>query len=222
MRSSRMRWAWGGLLAGFLLGAGSPAVGFAQAQRASRDTWQRVEDVMAALEVEEGDRIADVGAGSGYFTFHLSRRVGPSGRVIAEDISSSALGRLRAAARRQGLGNVETILGETADPKLPERSVDGVLIVISYHEMTEHQAMLAGIRRALRPGGRLVILDMPRDSTLSRVRQMDQHGLAIGIALQDLAAAGFRVVVQDPDFIRSGRDRQWMIVAVVAEPGPQS
>lgn len=209
---------WVGITAATLLAVGCPVGGYAQAQRTARDGWQRVDDVVAALQVEEGDRIADVGAGSGFFTFRLSPRVGPNGRVIAEDVDRSALARLRATAQRRGLRNIETILGETDDPRLPERSLDGVLIVNAYHEMYEHEAMLAGIRRALRPGGRLVILDMPRDSALSRAAQMAQHGLTIGIAARDLVAAGFKIVTRDPDFIRSGRNRQWMIVAVVAEP----
>lgn len=217
MRDPKVRAVRVGLLALGLAGVGWPAGGLAQAQRATRDSWQRVEEVFAALQVEAGDRIADVGAGSGFFTFQLSPRVGPNGRVIAEDIDSSALARLRATAARRGLRNIETILGGTDDPRLPERSLDGVLIVNAYHEMYAHEAMLAGIRRALRPGGRLVILDMPRDSALSRAAQMAQHGLAIGVAARDLVAAGFRNVSQDPDFVRSGRNRQWMIVAVEAE-----
>lgn len=218
MSSFEMRAVRVGLLAAALLGAGCPVGGLAQAQRTTRDSWQRVDDIVAALQVDAGDRIADVGAGSGFFTFRLSPRVGPSGRVIAEDVDRSALSRLRQTAQRQGLGNVETILGETDDPRLPEQSLDGVLIVNAYHEMYAHEAMLAGIRRALRPGGRLVILDMPRDSTLSRAAQMERHGLAIGIAARDLVAAGFQIVSQDPDFVRAVRSRQWMLVAVVAEP----
>ena len=218
MRSERVRAALAGLLVIALAGASWPAGGFAQSQRASRDSWQRVDDVIAALQVEEGDRIADVGAGSGFFTFRLSPRVGPGGRVIAQDISRSALSGLRRAAERRGLRNIETILGETNDPKLPEQSLDGILIVNAYHEMQEYEAMLAGIRRALRPAARLVILDMPADSTLPRRRQMDRHELAMGVAVRDLAAAGFRVVAQDPDFVQAGGHRQWMLVAVVAEP----
>jgi len=214
MRGPKVRAVRVGLLALGLAGFGCPAGGLAQAQRTTRDGWQRVEDVVAALQVEEGDRIADVGAGSGFFTLRLSPRVGPNGRVIAEDVDRSALARLRATAQRRGLRNIETILGATDDPRLPERSLDGVLIVNAYHEMYQHEAMLAGIRRALRSGGRLVILDMPRDSALSRAAQMEQHGLAIGIVARDLVAAGFQVVSQEPDFIRN---RQWMIVAVVAE-----
>ena len=215
MRVRELRAMWLGVAAATLLGVGCPVGGNAQAQRTARDTWQRVDDVVAALQVDEGDRIADVGAGSGFFTFRLSPRVGPNGRVIAEDVDRAVLARLRATAERRGLRNVETVVGETDDPRLPERSLDGVLIVNAYHEFYEHEPMLAGIRRALRPGGRLVILDMPRDSTLSRAAQMAEHGLAIGIAARDLVAAGFRVLSQDPDFIRN---RQWMVVAVVAEP----
>jgi ubiquinone/menaquinone biosynthesis C-methylase UbiE len=215
-----MRALWCGIVAAALLEVSCPVGGYAQAQRTARDSWQRVEDVFGALQIEAGEGIADVGAGSGFFTFRLSPRVGPNGRVIAQDIDSSALARLRATAARRGLRNIETVLGGTDDPRLPERSLDGVLIVNAFHEMHAHEAMLAGITRALRPGGRLVVLDMPRDSTLSRAAQMEQHGLAIGIVARDLVAAGFRIVSQDPDFVRSGRNRQWMIVAVVAEPAP--
>jgi predicted methyltransferase len=217
MRTERIRTVCMSLVALALVTCGWAAGASAQAERTSRDSWQRVDDIFAALEVKEGDRIADVGAGSGFFTFRLSPRVGADGRVLAEDVSRRVLEELRETAEREGFTNVETILGEADDPELPEGSLDGLLIVNAYHEMYEHEAMLAGIRRALRPGGRLVILDMPRDSVLSRRRQMGEHGLAIGIVVQDLVAAGFEVVAQDPDFVRSGRNRQWMVVAVVPE-----
>jgi len=217
MRTARIRTVRMSLVALAVAALAWTAGSQAQAERTSRDSWQRVDDIFAALEVAEGSRIADVGAGSGFFTFRLSPRVGPGGRVIAEDVSRRVLDELRETAEREGFANVETILGEADDPRLPEGSLDGVLIVNAYHEMYEHEAMLGGIRRALRPGGRLVILDMPRDSTLSRRRQMGEHGLAIGIVAQDLVAAGFEVVAQDPDFVRSGRNRQWMLVAVVPE-----
>jgi len=215
MRTERIRTVCMSLVALALVICGWAAGASAQAERTSRDSWQRVDDIFAALEVREGDRIADVGAGSGFFTFRLSPRVGDDGRVFAEDVSRRVLEELRETAEREGFTNVETILGETDDPRLPERSLDGVLMVNAYHEMYEHEAMLEGVKRALRPGGRLVILDMPRDSTLSRQGQMGEHGLAIGIVVQDLVAGGFDVVAQHPDFVRSGRNRQWMVVAVV-------
>jgi ubiquinone/menaquinone biosynthesis C-methylase UbiE len=153
MRTERIRMVCMGLVAVALATLGWAAGASAQAERTSRDSWQRVDDIFAALEVKEGDRIADVGAGSGFFTFRLSHGVGPSGRVIAEDVSRRVLEELLEIAEREGFTNVETILGEADDPKLPRGSLDGVLIVNAYHEMYEHEAMLAGIRRALLPEG---------------------------------------------------------------------
>ena len=206
----------------------SPAALHAQVGRTTRDGWQRVDAIFEALAVEEGDRIADVGAGSGFFTFRLSPRVGPTGRVIAVDIDDDALGDLREDAARAGLTNIETIVSDRDDPKLPPQSVDGVLIVNAYHEMRDYEAMLAGIRRALRADGRLVIVDNPPSSpSQSRRRQMQQHDIAIEIVVRELEAAGFRVIRQDPTFVDDRRARQedWLIVAVAPplfpNPGDQ-
>jgi ubiquinone/menaquinone biosynthesis C-methylase UbiE len=197
-----------------------PAAAFSQAERTSRDRWQRVDDVVAALGVDEGETIADVGAGSGFFTFRLSPHVGPTGRVLAVDIDAGVLRELREEAQRQGIDNIETIASEPDDPMLREQSVDGILVVNAYHEMREYEAMLAWFRQALRPGGRLVILDMPpRDSTLSRERQVSAHDIAIGLVVRELEVAGFDVIEQYPDFVAGRRQRQWMLVAVAAD-GP--
>ncbi|MDH3291930.1 MAG: methyltransferase domain-containing protein [Gemmatimonadota bacterium] len=209
---------WASPLLAALATALVPINAAAQVERTSRDGWQRVEDVFAALEVDEGDWIADVGAGSGFFSLRLSPRVGPEGRVIAQDIDARVLRDLREAAGHAGLDNIETVVGKKDDPKLPEGRLDGVLIVNAYHEMDEYEAMLGGIRRALRPDGRLVIIDTPpRDSTVSRRRQTSRHDITIAIVVRELEAAGFRVIDQVPEFARSGRTQQWMLVAVVAE-----
>jgi ubiquinone/menaquinone biosynthesis C-methylase UbiE len=182
-----------------------------------------VDAIFEALAVDEGDRIADVGAGSGFFTFRLSPRVGPTGRVIAVDIDDDALDELREDAARAGLTNIETILSERDDPRLPPQSVDGVLIVNAYHEMRDYEAMLAGIRQALRPDGRLVIVDNPpRYPSQSRRRQTQQHDIAIEIVVGELEAAGFDVIRQDPTFIDDRRAGQedWLVVAVGRPPTP--
>ncbi len=199
-----------------LLGLFPPGVQ-AQAERTSRDNWQRVDEIFAALEVEEGDWIADVGSGAGFFAFRLSPRVGPSGKVLAQDIDERVLRQLHETAETGGFANIETVLGAPDDPHLPAGQLDGVLIVNAYHEMNEYRAMLAGIRRALRPSGRLVILDMPpHDPTRSRSRQTAQHDIALEIVAADVSEAGFEVIEQIPDFTSSGRSRQWMLVAAVA------
>jgi predicted methyltransferase len=186
-----------------------------QAQSGDRDQWQRVPDVIAALAIGSGSQVADIGAGSGYFTTYLARHVGADGAVFAVEIGEGELSRLRRLAEDEGLENIEVVRGEIDDPRLPEQSLDAVLVVDAYHEMTEHEAMLAGMHRALEPGGRLVIIDLaPNDGSAPRDRQMDTHRISIYLVEQDLLAAGFEVIESDPEFTKTGRGtRQWMLVA---------
>jgi ubiquinone/menaquinone biosynthesis C-methylase UbiE len=217
IRHLRRSLALSGCLSALLIALAPPPTA-AQVTTTQRDSWQKVEEIFAALQVDEGDWIADVGAGAGFFSFRLSERVGPSGKVIAQDIDADVLAELREAARREGFSNIETIVGSTDDPKLPEAALDGVLIVNAYHEMREYEAMLAGIKRALRPGGRLVVVDMPpADESMSRRGQMQQHDIAIGLVVDDLGAAGFEVIQQVADFVDTGRHRNWLLTAV--DPG---
>lgn len=193
---------------------------------ADRDEWQRVPEVFAALDVGPGRVIADIGAGQGYFTDRLSAAVGPEGRVFAVDIDQARIRALREWAERVGRGNVEPVHSEVDDPMLPADSLDAALIVNAYHEMDEYESMLAGIRRALKPGGRLVIVDeYPRDTTASRSRQTSGHDIAIGLVARDLEGAGFRIVERRPDFItRRSRLRtrhHWMLVAERSDSVPR-
>ncbi len=200
------------LLAALLAGGLQPAD--LRAQR-GRDNWQRVADVMTALAIGEGSQVADVGAGSGYFAEHLARAVGDSGRVFAVDVSERAISQLRKLARDEGLENVEVVRGESDDPKLPPQSLDAVLVVDSYHEMTEHAAMLTGMYRALEAGGRLVMLDRaPPNPSLSRDRQTSNHDLSIDFAERELREAGFEILERHERFAERRRnDWQWMLVA---------
>jgi ubiquinone/menaquinone biosynthesis C-methylase UbiE len=202
-----------GILLAALLAAGlQPAE--LRAQR-GRDDWQRVADVMTALAIGEGSQVADVGAGSGYFTEHLARIVGPSGRVFAVDISDRAISQLRTLARAEGFEHVEVVRGEVDDPKLPPATLDAALVVDSYHEMTEHAAMLAGMYNALKADGRLVMLDrVPSKPSLSRAQQTSNHDLSIDLAELELRAAGFEILKRHERFAERRRnDWQWMLVA---------
>lgn len=183
-----------------------------------RDDWQRVPDILLALNATTGSRIADLGAGEGWLTLRLARHVGPAGRVFAVDINSGALDRLAETMARDSLRNVELVLGEPDDPRLPYGTLDGVVIVNAYHEMTSRVPLLAGILRALRPGGRLVIVDnTPPDSIQTRRAQTERHTLALDFARDDLEAHGFEILSADPTFIdRWMTDhsmRHWMLVA---------
>ena len=213
-RSSRTRLLRTWTVPVWLLLASVLQPGTLEAQSGDRDAWQRVPDVITALSIGAGSRVADVGAGGGYFTERLARDVGTGGRVFAVEISEPVLARLARLAESEGLNNVEVIRGQIDGPGLPDRSLDAVLVVNAYHEMTEHAAMLAGLYRALRPGGRLVILDLaPSDSGASRDRQTASHRLAITLAEQEILEAGFEVVSRDPQFTKDGRGRQqWMLV----------
>jgi len=189
-----------------------------EAQRdADRDRWQRVSDVFAAMDIGAGSYVADVGAGDGYFTVRLADHVGSSGRVYAVDIDDDALDRLQGLVESEGLTNVAVTRGSADDPRLPDGVLDAVLVVNAYHEMTAYAGMLAGMYRALEPGGRLVILDFqPPDESTSRASQTARHTIALGLAAEDLEQAGFEITRRDAGFAERGsrgsRNREWLLV----------
>ena len=183
-----------------------------------RDDWQRAPEIFAALGATAGSRIADLGAGDGWLTVRLARHVGPAGRVFAADISENALGQLAERVAADSLHNVELILSEPDDPRLPFGTLDGIVIVNAYHEMTQRVAVLDGIKRALRPGGALVIVDSPpADSGWTRKEQTSHHSLAIDFVRDDLEAQGFEIVEARPRFVEHRHDehthQQWLLVA---------
>jgi SAM-dependent methyltransferase len=123
-----------------------------------RDAWQQPEQVMDALGIADGARVADLGAGGGWFTVRLSRRVGPNGRVYAEDIQPQMIESIARRVSREGLANVMTVLGTPNDPRLPT-DLDAVLIVSTYPEMTDPIALLENVAGSLKPNGRVGIID---------------------------------------------------------------
>ena len=188
-----------------------------------REQWQKVEEIFAAMQVKPGAVVADIGAGDGFFTTRLAGAVGASGRVLAIDIGASALRRLKEKVATDGLTNVEVIEGAVDDPKLAAASVDAALIVNAYHEMTEHQAMLAKIKAALKPGGRLVIVEPISASRRNAARgeQTRNHEIAIDFVRADAKTAGFtQVSMTDPFTSRPHGNRtedEWMLVLTPAE-----
>jgi ubiquinone/menaquinone biosynthesis C-methylase UbiE len=128
-----------------------------------RDAWQKPDRIMDALGIADGSVVADLGAGGGWFTIRLARRVGPNGMVYAEDIQRQMIEAIERRVQREGLRNVRTILGTADDPRLPEGRLDAVLIVDAYHEMEARVTILRNIAAALRPKGRLGIVDHRKD-----------------------------------------------------------
>jgi len=157
-----------------------------------RDAWQKPERIMDALGIADGSIVADVGAGGGWFTIRLARRVGPNGLVYAEDIQTQMLEATSRRVAREGLRNVRTVLGTADDPRLPEGKLDAVLIVDAYHEMEYPVTLLRNVRRTLRPSGRVGIVDYKKDGGGPGPPLEDR--VDPEAILRDAAAAGLRLV----------------------------
>ena len=201
--------------------ATSAAQGGGAHDHASAD---RIARLTTALDIRAGSVVADVGAGGGNYSVKLAREVGTQGRIYAVDVSSSALARLRTRVASEKLDNVVVVEGAADDPHLAAATLDAVLIVNAYHEMTEYAAMLRHIRDALKPGGRLVIVEPIADSarTHSRDQQTRQHQIAPDIVMKDVRAAGFDIIsLEDPFKAARAHDGhgEWMLVSTPS-PGP--
>ena len=158
-----------------------------------RGTWQRPEDVVGALELRPGDRVADLGAGEGYFVPYLVDAVGADGRVYAVDVDEEIVGGLAERFPPEST-NVEAVLGELEDPKLPDASVDVVLIVNTYHHIEDRPAYFRRLKLDLRPGGRVAVIEPNQD--LSGVLSLtldDGHTSSAPRVEQEMREAGYRV-----------------------------
>lgn len=127
-----------------------------------RDEWQRHDKIMDVLGIGEASVVADLGAGSGWFTIKLAGRVGPNGMVYAEDVQRQMIQAIKIRVDRLGLKNVTTVLGTSTDPRLPA-PIDAVLIVDAYHEMEQPVMLLRNLATSLRPQGRIGIVDFTKD-----------------------------------------------------------
>ena len=159
----------------------------------SRDAWQQPDKVVAALGLAPTMTVADVGAGTGYFTVRLARAV-PQGQVIATDIEPDMVRYLGERATREGLTNIRTVLAGADDPKLPPASVDRILVVDVWHHVADRPRYAAGLANALRPGGKLFIVDFTQAATHGPPKE---HRLAPEAIVADLRGAGLDAAV-DP------------------------
>ena len=152
----------------------------------SRDAWQQPDAVVAALELQPGMTVADVGAGTGYFTVRLARAV-PQGKVIATDIEPDMVRYLRERAAREQLANLRAVLTPPSDPQLAAGTVDRILVVDVWHHLDDRPAYARALAKALRPGGKLAIVDFTLESSHGPPAK---HRLAPDEILADLRAAG--------------------------------
>jgi SAM-dependent methyltransferase len=152
---------------------------------AARDEAGEAQFVMDWAGIKPGTTVADIGAGEGYYTIRLAERVGPKGRVLAQDINRGALDRLGERVTREQFDNVAIKEGAVDDPRLPEKSFDRVFMVHMYHEVAEPYAFLWRLRPALAKGGEVIVVD--------RDRPTDQHGIPPKLLFCEFAAVGYRM-----------------------------
>lgn len=171
-----------------------------------REQRLHVDRVMDILGIAWGKRVADIGAGSGWFAVRAARRVGPTGTVYAVDINPEAVRYIGSRLKKESLTNVKTILSKPDDPMLPQRAVDAVLLLKTYHEVADPVALLTHLRSALRPGARLGIIDRNGNGT--------NHGVGQNIVVEEAARAGYRLI-ETYDFVKDdGMDYFLLFTAV--------
>ena len=158
--------------------------------RAERIREEQPDQMLSALEIKKGAVVADVGAGVGYHSWRLSTIVGPSGKVIAEDIQPEMLNMLRSNIEVRGLQNVQIVLGTLTDPKLPAGGVDLVLMVDVYHEFSQPVLMMENIRKALKPDGRVVLVEFRKEDPDVPIQPL--HKMSVQGARSEMEQMGFK------------------------------
>ncbi len=161
-------------------------------ERPERDAEENTTTAIRALRIQRDQTVADIGAGSGYYTVRMAAEVGPRGKVYATDIQPGMLDILRRRVTREGLTNVETVLGQPDDPNLPADTLDLALMVDVYHELEAPQVFVRRLRSALKKTGRLVLLEYRKEDP--RVPIRPEHKMSVAQVKAELEPEGFRLV----------------------------
>jgi len=170
----------------------APVMGVGGAQwleRPEREDEEAPSKALDALELKPGMVVADIGAGSGYYSSRIAKRVGPTGRVYATDIQPGMIELLDRRIKAEGLTNVTTVLGGMDDPKLPPKSIDLAIMVDVYHELQQPQVFLQRLKDTFKPGGRLVLFEFRKEDP--KVPILEVHKMSVEEVRQELEAEGF-------------------------------
>jgi predicted methyltransferase len=159
--------------------------------RPEREEEEHPDQALDEIGIAKGSSVADIGAGSGAITWRLAERVGPAGKVYANDIQPQMLVLLRQNMAQRKLANVEAVLGAVDDPKLPPASVDLELLIDVYHEFSHPQEMLRHLRDSLKPGGRLVLLEYRGEDPAVPIRP--EHKMTVAMVKAEVEPEGFRL-----------------------------
>jgi SAM-dependent methyltransferase len=174
-----------------------------------RDKKLQVERVMDILGIKEGTHVADIGAGSGWFAVRAAKRAGTTGIVYAVDINPESIAYIDRRTQRDGIGNVHTILSEQDDPRLPQTSVDSVLLLKTYHEVAHPVLLLENLRRSLRGGAKIGIID--------RNGKGNDHGVSREVVIQEAAQAGYQLQEQY-DFVNGDGQDYFLVFRANSAP----
>lgn len=173
---------------------------------AGRDAKLHINRVMDKLAIAPGKTVADIGAGSGWFTVRAAKRVGNSGHVYAEDINPAAIEHIDERMHKEQLTNVTTIAGTPDNPKLPPDSVDAVLLLKTYHEIAQPVVLLENLKASLRPGARVGIIDRDGNG--------EDHGVHKSIVLQEAEKAGYRLLEEHDDLVKDDNMDYFLVLQV--------
>ncbi|MDH4065945.1 MAG: methyltransferase domain-containing protein [Acidobacteriota bacterium] len=160
-------------------------------ERPEREAEESTSKAVAALDLRAGMIVADIGAGSGYYTRRIAARVGPTGRVYATDIQAGMLEILKRRVTAERLDNVVPVLGAPDDPKLPSETLDLALMVDVYHELSSPQVFVRRLRDSLKPDGRLVLLEYRKEDP--RIPILEAHKMSVATVREELGADGFAI-----------------------------
>ena len=177
--------------------------------RDSREAEEQPEAMLDALKIQPGATVADIGAGAGYTSLRLARRVGPGGTVLATDIQPQMLAMLRENARAVGVKNIKPVRATQTDVNLPDSGVDLAIMVDVYHEASNPDALLAGLKKALKPGGRLVLIEYRGEDPNVPIKP--EHKMTLDQVRKELEPQGFR-------FVESLEFLPWQHIIVFEKP----
>ncbi len=168
---------------------------------AYRDEWMDVDRIFRLAGVTLGDTVGDLGCHEGYLSIRLARAVGQTGKVYAVDVRNDRLETLENNALDRNISNIQTILGDYDNPHLPEAELDVVFVMDTYHEIKEYMTVLKHLKKALKPGGRILILEKLKDHARNKTReeQVISHTLSSKYVKQELAESGFTLVTEIQD-----------------------
>ncbi len=171
-----------------------------------RDAKLHINQVMDILDIQPGRTVADIGAGSGWFTVRAARRVTNSGEVYAVDINPEAIDYINKRVQKEQLKNVKTILSKPDNPELPPASVNAVLFLKAYHEVSDPVVLLRNMRASLKPGARIGIIERNGNGT--------DHGIEKQVVLREAGEAGYRLLEEHDDLVKGDKMDYFLVLGV--------